>query len=485
MHRVKIIATIGPRTCSADSLRALEYAGMDVVRLNGSHGDVQWHAQALDLVRNAVPNVPVLLDLPGNKIRLGVLHEKRTVAAGETVVLTCEPGHDGREKVPVNYPHLWREVEPGKVIMIDDASLRLTVAGVSGRDVICHAETSGTLRSAKGVNIPGLAFCNSGTVPDRDRALISLAREKRAEFIGISFVMSSEHVQTVRELVRGSCPQVVSKIETQLGLDAVDEIVHASDAVMIDRGDLSVETNLEGVALLQKRIIARAHRAACPVIVATEMLHSMIQNPLPTKAEASDITNAVLDGASALTLSAETSVGKCPVESVAMMRKIADTAAEHLQVQLARTNGRETDNVPEAMGEAIALICSHLEVTKIIAVTMSGYAARMVAARRPRQPIVAVTNNAATARQLNLLPGTKGVAVDIPFSRTSLDHIPRCLEALWRGGEVDDKDLLLVTAVGYPKSGNRMNLIQTHRVADLCESLGWKQASATGLGRTE
>jgi pyruvate kinase len=199
----------------------------------------------------------------------------------------------------------------------------------------------------------------------------------------------------------------------------------------------------------------------------------MIEHPLPSKAEICDITNAVLDGASALMLSGETAIGKFPTEAVSFMRRVADSARAHLQTSLDGESNSLT--VSEAVGEAIAGICRRLSVTKIVAITVSGYAAKMIAAQGPRQPILAVSNSQKTARSFNLLPGTRGLYVDVLFSRTNMDHIPRCLEELWRSGELVDDDLILVTAVGYPKSGNRMNLIQTHKVADLRESLGWKQ----------
>ena len=181
----------------------------------------------------------------------------------------------------------------------------------------------------------------------------------------------------------------------------------------------------------------------------------------------------MLDGAAALMLSGETAVGRFPVQAVTMVRRVADTVSAHLQASLDSQHGISASSVPQAMGKAIALICRNLAVTKIVAVTISGYAARMVAAQMPRQPILAVSNDQAAARSFNLFPGTEGVYVDIPFSRVSTDHIPACLEALWRRGKLVDEDLILVTAVGYPKSGNRMNLIETHKVGDLRDSLGW------------
>ena len=472
MTRVKIVATIGPETNSSQSMQVLRDAGMDVARLNGSHGSREWHAEAIAALRKTVPDVPVLLDIPGRKIRMKNLDHNPTFVAGELLAFATDPTHDGHTRVPITYPDLHEDVRPGNVILADDGALRFTVVSVVDRDVICRAEIPGTLRSGAGVHVPGVSRQGS-FVSQRDRQLITFGCQQGVDFIGASFVDCPAHVEAIRAIIGTGKPGIVAKVETQAALECVGDLAACSDALMIDRGDLSAETEGHNVALLQKRILAEAGKASCPVIVATEMLHSMVDSPAPTKAEVSDITNAVLDGAGALMLSEETAVGRFPAEAVAVMRRVADAASRHIQEGLGQESNATDSRVPQAISDAIALICRRLDVTKIVAITISGYAARMVAATMPRQQILAVSNDPAAARGFNLLRGTKGVYVDCPFSRTSLDHIPRCLEALWRRGELTDDDLILVTAVGYPKSGNRMNLIETHRVSDLRDSLGW------------
>ena len=472
MSRVRIVATIGPATNNADALRALAEAGMNVARLNGSHGDLDWHRATIALLRKTLPDVPILLDIPGRKIRTVGLKHEPSFAAGDTITLTTEPDHDGSKKVPVNYDRLHEDLKPGHTILADDGTLRFTVTGVRGRDILCRAETPGTLRSRKGINVPYVKL-NTALVTERDHKMVGFARETGVDFIGISFVESAAHVEAIRELSGKNGPRIVSKVENQGGLDHMEEILAATDAAMIDRGDLSVETNLQSLTLFQKRIIDAARAAGKPVIVATEMLHTMIENDFPTKAEVSDITNAVLDGTAALMLSGETAVGKHPVSAVKLMRQVANEAERYLQGKLDDAGAKRS--VPRAMEDAIALICRTLPITKIVAVTRSGFAARSVAARQVRQPIIAVSNDAQAARSFNILPGVTGEHVDIEFPRTSTDHIVTCLETLWRRGRLSPEDLVLVTAVGYPKSGNRMNLIQTHAVSDLIETLGWKK----------
>jgi pyruvate kinase len=480
MSQVKIITTIGPGTNTAAALRALLQAGANVARLNGSHADLEWHAATIKLLREVVPQVPVLLDVPGRKIRTGALEHEPSFKVGDSLVLTTSNDHNGHFKVPVSYANLHEDLSPGDTILADDGQLRFTVESLAGRDIICRAEATGTLRSRKGINCPGVML-RTATLTERDRGMLAFAKEHGVDFVGISFVESAEHVHAIRAVIGESSPRIVAKIETPGALEHLADIIAVSDAIMIDRGDLAVETNLYDIALLQKRILTAARHANKPAIVATEMLHSMITNPVPTKAEVSDITNAVLDGAAAVMLSGETAVGQFPAAAVATMRQIADRASEHLQSMLDRNDRREDLNVPQAVGDAIALICRRLPVTKIVAVTIAGYAARTVAMHMPRQPILAVSNDPIAARSFHMLPGTEGIYVDIPFVRTSTDHIPKCLEALWRSGKLLDEDLVLVTSVGYPKSGNRMNLIETHHVADLRESLGWAATTPSSV----
>lgn len=261
------------------------------------------------------------------------------------------------------------------------------VESVVGRDIVCIAETAGILRSRKGINVPYVSL-GTALVTPRDEEMVAFARNNGVDFIGISFVESAAHVEAIRALADDSWPRIVSKVENQGGVEHVDEIVAATDVIMIDRGDLSVETNLETLAVQQKRIIAAAQRAGKPVIVATEMLHTMIENPFPTKAEVSDITNAVLDGCAATMLSGETAVGAYPLEAVSLMRRVSDAAEAYLQDNLTACGRTDQTTVPQVIEDAIALICRSLPVTKIVAVTRSGFAARMISARQVRQPIL-------------------------------------------------------------------------------------------------
>jgi len=473
MSVTKIIGTIGPNTNTAESLLALVEAGLDVVRLNGSHADLNWHSETIKLIKETIPEIPILLDIPGRKIRTAVLEHEPSFLEGDEIILTTELGHNGSNKVSVNRADLHERLGVGAVILADDGTLKFTVTKVLGHDIHCKAMASGTLRSCKGINVPYVEL-GGELITERDKKMVAFATEHKIDFIGISFVESAEHVELIRELTDNSWPRIVAKIENQGGMDNMDSIMKTADVIMIDRGDLSVETNLDNLVIFQKRIIQTARKYARPVIVATEVLHSMLINPFPTKAEVSDITNAVLDGCAATMLSGETAIGDYPVESIETMRGVLDAADSYAQDILDDDSQLGKVSIQDAMKDAAGLLCRSLPITKIVAVTMSGFAARMIASKHPRQPIIAVSNDIMAARSFNIFSGTKGYYADIKFSQTSTDHLVECLELLWRGKEISEDDLILVSAVGYPKSGNVMNLVQTHYVKDLKEALKWE-----------
>jgi pyruvate kinase len=472
MRSVKIVATIGPRTNNKAMMLDLIAAGMDVARLNAAHGDFAWHRDAINTLRSVEPRLPILLDIPGRKVRTKTLRHEPQFDTGDSILFTTDEGYEGEVKVPVTDPNLHLLMSPGDIILADDGRLRFVVNEVAGRDITCRVETPGTLKSGKGINVPG-ALLEADVLGERDRLFLSFAKEMAVDFVGISFVGRAAQVKQVREAVGERGPRILSKVETQTALDNLDEVITESDAIMIDRGDLSAETELTKIALYQKHILERAGKLGKPAIVATEMLHSMTTLSVPTQAEITDISNAVLDGASALMLSGETAIGCYPVEAVSIMRSVADSVSEFQQEHFDEGKALTRNEVPQAMGEAIALLCRRLPITKIVAITISGYAARSIAAWRPRQPILAVSNEFAQARSFNILHGTEGVYVDIPFEKTSTNHIALCLGELWRSGKLKNDDLILVTSVSYPKSGNRMNLVQTHSVNDLRVTLNW------------
>ena len=474
MNNTKIIATIGPATCTADKLRELYSAGMSIARLNGSHNTLEWHKEIIGLIHKTLPNTPILLDIPGRKIRTTQLLFEPMFEVGDIIILTTDISYDGKEKVPVNYNQFHIDLEPGQTILADDGTLKFTIVKIINEDIFIRAETPGCLKSRKGINVPHVKL-NTELITERDREMIRFSQENKIDYIGLSFVESKFHVDSIREIISPySYPRIISKIENQGGLDNMNEIIEVSDGIMIDRGDLSVETELYSIAIKQKEIINCARKFAKPVIVATELLHTMIENSFPTKAEVSDISNAVLDGCASVMLSGETAIGKNPVAAVSLMNNVI-TQSENYSRKLKQDNFTRISlsAIPLATADAIEGICKEISVSKIIAITRSGFAAQTLSTRNLEQPIIAVSDDEYAAKSFNLFPGVEGIYYANSFPNDNLNHVIEIIKYLRDKSKVEDSDLILVTAVGYPNSGSKMNLIQTHLVSDLVKILNW------------
>ena len=470
IQRTKIVATIGPKTASANMLRRMYKAGMSIARLNGSHNTLEWHKNTIKLIRKVLPEFPILLDIPGKKIRTSNLKHEPKFNISDEIILTTKRGFDGEKKVSITSSILHKYISKGDQILADDGTLKFEVFKVVDKDIYCKAMTNGVLRSSKGINVPNINIGGSVITP-RDISMIEFAKTNEVDFIGVSFVESPEHIKKIRNIIKSISPKIVAKVENQKGLDNLEGIIQESDVIMIDRGDLSTETNIENLAMYQKNIIRKSTLFSKPVIVATQMLDNMINNPFPTKAEVLDISNSILDGVSATMLSGETAVGSYPIESIKVMSDISAACITQKDLQ----DKNFTNEISStAMGKAISSLCSSLPITKIIAITISGYAARIVASQMLPQPIIAVSNDKKISRTLNILSGTKGIYCNTYFYKDNLDHIPKCLFHLWKNKEILNSDMILVTALGYPGSGKRMNLIQTHSVKDLKNLFSWK-----------
>ncbi|MBK1835951.1 pyruvate kinase [Azospirillum sp. YIM B02556] len=473
MSAIGIIATVGPVSANAETLEALKAAGMTVARLNGSHGDLAWHRDTIRLLREVLPDVPILLDIPGRKIRTTQLAHEPSFKAGDILVLTTDTDHDGRAKVPVNFDGLHRQLRSGVRLYADDGTLSFTVDSVQGRDIHVRALGDGKLRSRKGINVPDVVLGRE-LVTDNDRRMVGFAKENGVDYIGISFVESAEHVEAIRELIGGFLPRIVAKVENQGGLDHVEDVARATDVIMIDRGDLSVETDVDKVSIFQKKIISVGRSFGKPVIVATELLHTMIDNPYPTKAEIADITNAVIDGASLLMLSGETAIGRYPVEAVSRLKSISEVARGHiLSERLTAKAGAETGN---EIGRAVRALTRTLPVDKIVVLSRSGYAAGLVAAASIEQPVVAVHSDVAVARTLNLVPGVRGVHVP-DLAWRELDAAPDLLRELSDRQILDPDDVVLIVGANNGDDRQYLNSFQTFRLG------GLDRTSPAGNGR--
>ena len=477
MDRIGIVATIGPATDSTNLIKRLISAGTTMMRLNGSHNSLSWHASTISKIREVESSMPILMDIPGRKIRTLQLKHEPSFGVGDQLILTGDKTHNGETKVPIGYTSLHKDVKKGDVVYADDGTLKFIVSRIKNTDVVLTSQTEGKLKSRKGINVPGVKL-RTPLVTARDKKMIRFCQEHKVDYVGISFVESKDHIQKIRKCIGdASYPRIVSKVENLAGLKNAEEIVMHSDAVMIDRGDLSVETNLESLGLYQKDIIQTTKKNSIPVIVATEILHSMIESSQPTKAEVLDITNAVIDGCSSLMLSGETAVGRYPVEAVAQMRSIVRVVEGAQATYDANANIERRAFVGEGEAKAIALLTDSLSITKIVAITRTGFAARVLATQGATVPILAVSDDGNAARSFNFLPGVKGRFYKRKFSSSDLSHLLPILEELWRFGDLNAKDKVLVTGVAYPGSGSRMNFIETHRMHDLIKKFKWKKTS--------
>ena len=315
MRPISIVCTIGPRSKCAKKIKEFYDAGMSLARLNGSHGNLDWHKETVELIRKTLPDLPILIDIPGKKIRTKDLEVEPTFSIGDVITLTCDQQDPGVHKIPINNESLFEKMKPGDIIFADDGTLKFKVKNISERDIHCICLCAGKLKSRKGINVPQVSL-DGDLVTDADRKMLAFVAENEIDMVGVSFVESAAHLDLLRSQMLKWKPRIVAKIENKRGLDNVAEIVKSTDIIMIDRGDLSVETSISKTNVYQKEIVHICKKFGTPVIVATEVLHTMISSPFPTKAEISDISNATVDGANALMLSGETAIGDFPVEAI-------------------------------------------------------------------------------------------------------------------------------------------------------------------------
>jgi pyruvate kinase len=404
-RRTKIIATVGPAQDPPGALERLLDAGVDVLRINLSHASPREQAARVRRARAHRPDVAVLADLAGPKLRLGDLAAEIDVVAGETVVL-------GRGGVPVGDPTLFGRVRPGDPVYVADGTIALEATAVSTDSLTCRVRVGGTLRSRKGVNLPRDGS-SLPCVTDKDRADLAELDLVDADFVAVSYV---RHEQDLAEVRRLTDRPLVAKVEKQQALERLDAILAASDAIMVARGDLGVEIPIERVPAAQKRLIRAANRAGRPVITATQMLVSMVSSPLPTRAEVTDVANAVLDGTDGVMLSEETAVGHDPVAAVDMMTRVLVETEPLLPEHEGPPHAEEGN----ALAAAAARLADDLDVDAIIAPTSTGVSARRLSAYRPRRPILAYSRVPVTTRRLHLPWGVRAIDLPVPAGADAL-----------------------------------------------------------------
>ncbi|WP_055621539.1 pyruvate kinase [Streptomyces sp. JHA19] len=473
MRRAKIVCTLGPATDGYDRTKALVDAGMDIARFNLSHGTHAEHEERYQQVRKASDetghSVGLLADLQGPKIRLGRFTEGPVLLErGDTFTLTVEPDAEGdRHQCGTTYPGLADDVTPGERVLVDDGKVCLQVTGIDGPRIHTTVIEGGIVSDHKGLNLPGVAV-SVPALSDKDEADLRWALRTGFDIVALSFVRSGRDIDDVHRIMdeEGRRLPVIAKIEKPQAVDALDDIVAAFDGIMVARGDLGVEMPLEQVPIVQKRAITLARRNAKPVIVATQMLDSMIDHSRPTRAEASDVANAVIDGTDAVMLSGETSVGKYPVETVRTMAKIVEAAEEdvlaHGLPPLTEHNKPRTQG--GAVARAAAEIGDFLGARFLVAFTQSGDTARRLSRYRSPIPLLAFTPEPATRSQLNL---TWGVETFLgPHADSTDAMVDQVDELLLRYGRCRKGDTVVITAGSPPGVSGSTNLVRVHHIGE-------------------
>jgi len=449
--RTKIVCTLGPASSSESVIKSLMQSGLDVARINFSHGTHDEHAATIAIVRALATKlarpVAILGDLQGPRIRIGDLAEPLELAAGDDIVLAPE-GLEAPGDVPVTYEALAHDVNVGDRILMDDGLIDLVVLDVAKQKVRARVVHGGRLRSHKGINLPGVAV-SAPSITEKDRADITFAVEQQLDYLALSFVRRAEDISSLRLLIPAGM-LVVAKIEKDTALAAIGSIVEASDAVMVARGDLGVELPFEEVPIAQKRIIAVCNALGRPVITATQMLESMVMNPRPTRAEASDVANAILDGTDAVMLSAETAAGAYPQLAVAAMTRIITEIERRPLPHVTFEVPEDVDGhvaTEDAIAAATTAAAKSLGAPLVIVFTKSGFSARIIASHRPSVAILALTDVERTYRQLALVWGV--IPELVPRATSYEEMFEHARAVIERRGLAQRGDRVLVTA-GVP-----------------------------------
>jgi len=470
MRRTKVVCTIGPVSAAPEALDGLVRAGMDVARLNFSHGSHAEHAEVIGRIREGEPRwgkpVAILQDLQGPKVRLGLFAGGRAVVkTGDTFTLRAEPVLGTASRATITAPQLLGVLAPDDQIWLDDGMVQLRVEAVEGTEVRCRVIAGGVLSDHKGVSLPRVPIPVS-CLTEKDREDLKFGIRHGVDFVAVSFVRSAADIQEVRAFLhdQGADLPVVAKLETAQAVANLPEILPLVDAVMVARGDLGVEVPLEEIPLIQKDVIRQTRQAKVPVIVATQMLESMVTHPRPTRAEVSDVATAIFDGADALMLSAETATGQHPVEAVEVMARIAERAERAIPRTHMDVGREEVGGFPEALSDAACHAARNLKVRAIVAFTKSGFTARLISQERPEVPIIALTPDVTVQRPLALY---WGVSSRLIRKVETTDEMIQEIEATLLGdGTVRPDDVLVIISGAPMWVTGTTNLLKLHRVGE-------------------
>jgi pyruvate kinase len=469
-ERTKVVATLGPASSNREVLGGMVEAGLDVVRLNFSHGERADHVARFELVRAVAKeldhNLAILVDLQGPKIRVGVVDDNGVkLDRGREVTLVAGTDRCAEPDIPVVYPALAADVHQGDRILLDDGAIGLRVEDVEGERVRCQVERGGVVKSRKGVNLPGVAV-SAASLTAKDRADVATAVEFGADYVALSFVRKPDDVAEAKQAIaeHGGDIPVVAKLERPEAIDVLDDILEVADAVMVARGDLGVELAVEQVPPIQKHIIARANSLGVSVVTATQMLESMVASSRPTRAEASDVANAIFDGTDAVMLSQETAIGQYPVEAVATMNRIAREAEATPYLSAPPPPAVGGLDVPATVCRAAVQMATDLGAAAIVAFTESGASARYVSRFRPRTPIIGLTTSELARRRMALFWGVE-TASPLAIGTQVRSMIDAADERIVKEGLLTPGDLVVVVA-GSPGGRGGTNRVLVHRVGE-------------------
>ena len=471
--KTKIVCTLGPACSSSEILSAMIHAGMDVARLNFSHGTHEQHRDMLRLLRTTARSagepISVIQDLQGPKIRIGELKTPLIqLVAGQNVIITTDDAPGDAAKLSTTYKHLPKDVKAGNRVLLDDGKIELRVTRVRGKNIELDVVVGGMLSAHKGINLPGVAV-SAPALSEKDKEDLQFAFEHDVDYIALSFVRRAHDVAALRDFIiehgpRGRKIPIIAKIEKGEAIANIDAILKEADAVMVARGDLGVELPTEDVPLLQKMIVRKCNEQGKPVIIATQMLESMINSPTPTRAEASDVANAVLDGTDAVMLSGETSVGKFPVQSVEVMERIIRKTENQVMMQQSyNPDWIPTTHEYDPLSKSACVLAENLKASTIVTLTHSGSTAVHVAKFRPHARIIAVTTREKIMQRLNLIWGIRGLIVE-DQKKDSDATFKRVLEQLLAEGYIESGETIVLLA-GIPLfEGFPTNTIRVERV---------------------
>ncbi|MCL2134614.1 MAG: pyruvate kinase [Candidatus Bathyarchaeota archaeon] len=450
MKKTKIIATIGPASCTMEIVKKMVHVGMNGVRINTAYGNTAQYQSVIETVRKVV-DIPIIIDLKGPEIRLKVL-QKRQLVKGEIL----EVGFD--ETCAVSFNHnFYDTVSVGDIVLFDNGKIRTIITEKSDEKLFLHVNVGGVIEDGKGVNLPNKRLTVS-TLTDYDLAIVDFAKRFNVEYIALSFARNVCDVKDLAEIYDGG---IIAKIENFEGVSNVDDILEVAHGVMVARGDLGVEIEPEKVPLVQKSIIKRCNQRGKLVVTATEMLESMVYHPQPTRAEVSDVANAILDGSDAVMLSGETAIGAYPVEAVNMMSRIANETENAVR---SRVEDTHFVNISDTISRAIQRICQNMPLDKVITLTKTGYTARMISRFKISQPIIAVTPDIKVKKQLELTFGVQPVYIDYLSEKDTISFVAN---KLYLSRLLSDKETVLFTAGARTTMRHASNSIEIHKMKEL------------------